>query len=354
MEKEIMSIVNSLRHFRYLIWNSKVIIRTDNKDLISRKDLSSRAQRWKHQLEEYNYEFEFIPGKNNSNADLLSRLCFINCNKLKFKIEELYKFTDTRPEKSSNGTENLYKKIVIPNDKAKSILKNIHESLIHPGISKMIKTIERYLYCKKMRQIISQIICECLVCQKSKDYERYTKPFGDPIYSNKPFEFLSTDILGPLKTKHFKFPQKNEYFYILTVTDIFSRFTMPYILFNINSSSIIEKLENWIKEFGSPKKLLSDQGRQFISLETENMMEKHNINHIVTSPYNPRGKGISERINRSILQTCRLSKGLKPNELVENIFVFKNYNANRRLRQSPFELIYKYSPFEITKQNLES
>ncbi|KAG0439721.1 Retrovirus-related Pol polyprotein from transposon 17.6 [Dictyocoela muelleri] len=132
IENKIMSIVNSLRHFRYLIWNSKIIIRTDNKDLISRKDLSSRAQRWKLQLEEYNYEFEFIPRKNNYNADLLSRLCFINCNKLKFNIEKLYKFTNTRPEKSRDGTENFIKKIVIPNDKDKSILKNIHKSLINP------------------------------------------------------------------------------------------------------------------------------------------------------------------------------------------------------------------------------
>ncbi|KAG0430099.1 hypothetical protein DMUE_5696 [Dictyocoela muelleri] len=83
-------------------------------------------------------------------------------------------------------------------------------------------------------------------------------------------------------------------------------------------------------------------------------MEKHNINHIVTSSYNPRVNNISERINRSILQTFSQSKGLKLNELVKNIFIFLNYNANRRLRLSPFELIYKYSPFDITKQNLES
>ncbi|KAG0439039.1 Retrovirus-related Pol polyprotein from transposon 17.6 [Dictyocoela muelleri] len=60
MEKEIMSIIRSLEYFKYLIWNSKVIIKTDNKDLISKKDLSTRAQRWKLRLEEFDYEFKFI------------------------------------------------------------------------------------------------------------------------------------------------------------------------------------------------------------------------------------------------------------------------------------------------------
>ncbi|KAG0439037.1 Retrovirus-related Pol polyprotein from transposon TNT 1-94 [Dictyocoela muelleri] len=162
----------------------------------------------------------------------------------------------------------------------------------------MTNTIRRYITCKNLKKLIAQITSECFICQKMKDYDNFTRPFGELIYSKKAFDLISTDILGPLKVKHFKSTVKYEYFYILTVTDIFSRFTKPYILFDRKSSSIISKLEKWIKEFGNPSKLLSDQGRQFISLETKNMMIKHKIKHIMIFPSNPRANGISEKINR--------------------------------------------------------
>ncbi|KAG0436609.1 Transposon Tf2-11 polyprotein [Dictyocoela muelleri] len=55
-EKEALAIIKSLLHFRYLIYNSKIIIFTDNKNLLFQDALSQRINRLKLILEEFDYE----------------------------------------------------------------------------------------------------------------------------------------------------------------------------------------------------------------------------------------------------------------------------------------------------------
>ncbi|KAG0439973.1 hypothetical protein DMUE_2076 [Dictyocoela muelleri] len=89
-------------------------------------------------------------------------------------------------------------------------------------------------------------------------------------------------------------------------------------------------------------------------MRMKNIMEKYDIRHVITLPYNPRANGISERFNRSILQVCRISKGKNFKKLEVNIFIFLNFNANRKLMMSPIEIINEHSPFDIYKQNLST
>lgn len=132
MEKEIMSIVRSLEYFKHLIWNSKIEIKTDNKDLISKKNLSSRAQKCQLRLEEFNYELLLIPGKNNVNADTLSRLCYIKSENFKFNVNSFTEYSSHNAEENKeNNTGRNLKKIIIDYKHAKSVLKEIHEALLH-------------------------------------------------------------------------------------------------------------------------------------------------------------------------------------------------------------------------------
>ncbi|KAG0432936.1 Transposon Ty3-G Gag-Pol polyprotein [Dictyocoela muelleri] len=74
MEKELLGILKALEFFRNMILTSRVIIFTDNKDLIYDNDLSRRCQKMKLIMEEFNYELKRIEGKRNDIADNISRL----------------------------------------------------------------------------------------------------------------------------------------------------------------------------------------------------------------------------------------------------------------------------------------
>lgn len=61
VEKECFAIIKGLHHFRTIIYNSELLIYTDNLNITHIKDYaSSRWQRWKIILEEYNYKLMHI------------------------------------------------------------------------------------------------------------------------------------------------------------------------------------------------------------------------------------------------------------------------------------------------------
>lgn len=75
-EKECLSIIWSVKHFRHYLFGQKFKIVTDHQPLtylFNCKDPSSRLVRWRLKLEEYNYEIIYKPGRVNSNVDALSR-----------------------------------------------------------------------------------------------------------------------------------------------------------------------------------------------------------------------------------------------------------------------------------------
>ncbi|KAG0417343.1 hypothetical protein EQH57_0987 [Dictyocoela roeselum] len=69
--------------------------------------------------------------------------------------------------------------------------------------------------------------------------------------------------------------------------------------------------------------------------------------------YNPSCSRISERKNSIIGTICGISRGLTLNKLIRNIFIGLNFTCHSRTGFSPYEWVYKYSPIDIFKRNLE-
>lgn len=77
IEKELLSIVDSCKHFRPYLWGQKFIIESDHRPLqwlFSLKDPSSRLYRWKVKLEAFNFDIRYVKGQTNFVADALSRI----------------------------------------------------------------------------------------------------------------------------------------------------------------------------------------------------------------------------------------------------------------------------------------
>lgn len=77
IEKEMLSIHDSCRHYRPYVYGRRFIIETDHNPLVwlsKIKEPNSRLVRWKLKLEEYNFEIKYRKGKENYVADALSRI----------------------------------------------------------------------------------------------------------------------------------------------------------------------------------------------------------------------------------------------------------------------------------------
>lgn len=85
IEKELAAIHWAIMHFRPYLYGRKFLVRTDHRPLIylfGMKNPSSKLVRMRMDLEEFDFEVEFVPGKSNVVADALSRIN-INADKLK-------------------------------------------------------------------------------------------------------------------------------------------------------------------------------------------------------------------------------------------------------------------------------
>ena len=75
-EREMLSIVETLRAYRNILLGHEIVIFTDHKNLVNDRTRheSARIQRWIWLLEEFGPKFQYLKGEDNPVADALSRL----------------------------------------------------------------------------------------------------------------------------------------------------------------------------------------------------------------------------------------------------------------------------------------
>lgn len=77
IEKELLAILDSTKHFRPYLYGRRFTIETDHNPLVwlsKIKEPNSRLIRWKLKLEEFDFEIVYKKGKENKVADALSRI----------------------------------------------------------------------------------------------------------------------------------------------------------------------------------------------------------------------------------------------------------------------------------------
>jgi hypothetical protein len=75
-DKEMLAIMHALAKFRQYLVGEKFVVRTDHNSLkyfLDQKDLNERQQKWVSKIQDYDFDIEFVKGKNIVVADALSR-----------------------------------------------------------------------------------------------------------------------------------------------------------------------------------------------------------------------------------------------------------------------------------------
>ena len=98
IEKEGLSVIFGCDKFRNFLLGKKFTIRSDHqplKKLFSNNSpipvsWSARLQRWRLKLSQFDYDIEFIQGKDNVNSDFLSRLPLPETSKIEEPYEVIF------------------------------------------------------------------------------------------------------------------------------------------------------------------------------------------------------------------------------------------------------------------------
>jgi len=91
------------------------------------------------------------------------------------------------------------------------------------------------------------------------------------------------------------------YKHVLVLTDVFTRKVVVKPLRTQTAEEVAGAFaDGWVQHYGAPRRLLSDNGSAFAGKLLEDVCQVLKIKRIHTTPYNPRGNGMTERFNRTM------------------------------------------------------
>ena len=252
---------------------------------------SALLHRWSAALEEYDFTVRHRPGKVQTHVDGLSRL----------------------PVGPAPPDDTLLHVEVSNEEEARRLAQELHTATHLGGQALWRLFSDRYSH-KAGRRICIEVAQSCPQCQRGSDYGHHQKTTGT-IESKGPWDTLSVDIVGPL-------PADRRHEFIIVFVDCYSRFTVLVPASNHTADTVSEALlRHVVPYFGTPRRLLSDRGREFVSEVWQKLTTTLGIQRVLTSPYHPEGNSINERSHRTMnnMLRARLLKDLPSRKWVAEI-----------------------------------
>ena len=291
---ECLVIVWAVAKFRPYLMAMPFEVYTDHYALQWLKTMrtgSALLHRWSAALEEYDFTVRHRPGKVQTHVDGLSRL----------------------PLGSAPPEDALMHVQVDSEEEARRLAQELHTAT-HLGGQALWKLFsDRYSH-KAGSRICIEVAQSCPQCQRGSDYGHRLKTTGT-IQSKGPWDTLSVDIVGPL-------PADRRHEFVIVFVDCFSLYSILVPASNHMASTVSDALLRHVMPyFGTPRRLLSDHGREFVGEVWAGLTHSLGIQRLLTSPYHPEGNSINERSHRTINNMLRdsLLEGIPSRHWVDKI-----------------------------------
>ena len=351
-ERELLAIVETLKEFRTILLGQQIKIYTDHKNLTFSQFNTERVMRWRMVLEEYGPELIYIKGPDNIVADALSRLDLIpepsddapesptqvlghelNATKLvndymNIYVDELpadayplrmplisneqrkekalqdalhkpkskYTRTEVRGGKRRFDIIEINGKIVVPTSLRKRILHWYHDQLMHPGITRMVKTIRQHFTWPKLEDDVQKLCKTCRTCQLTKKTKKKYGHLPPKEAEVIPWDTLCIDLIGPYTVK-----EKGKKKWILHCLTMIDPATGWFEIVEIPSkraddvSNLLE--QTWLARYPWPQHVIHDRGREFMAETHQMLINDYGCTINQTTTRNPQANAIVERVH---------------------------------------------------------
>ncbi|XP_061883310.1 uncharacterized protein K02A2.6-like isoform X1 [Entelurus aequoreus] len=351
LDKEGLAIVFAVKRFHQYLYGRAFKIYTDHKPLMSLFSetkcipplASARIQRWALTLSAYQYAIEYRAGKDNANADALSRLPLpdtpavtyvppetvfslekleetpVKASRIKqwterdpvmsqvktfllqgwpsvIEGEELRPYTKRKTELSlQDGCIFWGARVIVPPPGRSQIVEEIHET--HPGASRMKSLARSYVWWPGLDKDLEDKVKGCTQCQINQNMPP-PAPLHPWEWPDRPWSRLHMDFAGPFKGQMF-----------LLMVDAHSKWIEAHIMSNITAPTTIDKLRQVFAVHGLPDTLVTDNGPTFTSELFSEFMQQNGIHHIRTAPFHPASNGLAERAVQTVKEGLKRMTG---------------------------------------------
>lgn len=335
IEMEAYAIVKAVKTFEPFLQAVPFTVHCDHRNLqYLSKSTSSKLQRWRLTLAEFDFVIKHIPGLDNVAADALSRLFSDSSSPPAPQVNCV--------QSAQRGTAPVSDQTVSFSEISDDVLRTVHNSVTgHFGIDETCRRLRNLGFSINavIRTRISKYLLHCAFCQKITHSQVPQSQSLSTTMVDGPFQKLSFDFIGPLPRDH----QGNAY--ILTVIDNFTRFTELFAVPAADAANVAPSLLSLIGRYGCFTQLASDRGTHFVNAVIDQLTTLLHLDHTLSVPYSPQSNGAVERCNASVMRHLRsLTFAVKSHEhwsryvpLVQRIL---NSHPSATTGLAPAQLLY--------------
>ena len=300
-KRELLSIIFSLQRLRQFLYGTHFVLHSDHRALtylFTQKHPNTMLQDWMDVLLDYSFEVVHRPGVQNVLPDALSRIYNaipwrneVSTTQGGFRAKALELEADDAKSPALNlehWVKELSGKQLVPEEDRQALLEAKHADGHFHALILFKSLLEEGHFWPGMRTACTRFVAACEQCARFNVKRSGFRPLRF-INAKYPFEHLAMD-LGELGTTS---PRGNNF--ILVVVDVFSRFVLLRPLKTKAAEEVARALWRIMCDFGAPKIIQSDNGREFVNAVMAELLQLEGVDHRLVAAYNPRANGVAER-----------------------------------------------------------
>jgi hypothetical protein len=336
-EKELLSIVATLKEFRNILLGQQITVFADHKNLTCANFNTKRAMRWRLVLEEFGPDLQCIKGENNVVADALSRLDTDDEQEI-FNVSECFGYDDDDLPPSSHPmrceeiakaqlddpalqtklrihkghTENVFRggdkdhKLICRNSKTclpqalqQKTTDWCHETLCHPGTTRTEAAMRQHFDWKGLRQMVIKTCKKCTNCQLAKPTAQKHGELPAKLAEENPWDTPCVDLIGPYKIE--RKGKKDLKLWRLTMIDPATGWFEMQQIENKTAAEVADTCEKtWFTRCPLPQRTILDRGAEFMAEFARMVKNDCGLKLKPVTTRNPQANAIVERVHQTI------------------------------------------------------
>jgi hypothetical protein len=379
-ERELIGLVQAVRHWRPYLWGRTFLVRTDHyslKFLLDQRLSTVPQHQWLSKLFGFDFTVEYRPGRLNTVADALSRRdaeatalsspvdaagalyaisgpSFALLDEIRAataattegqqRLQQLQAGDLPAPWRFSDGLLLHGTRVFVPDhgDLRDQVLRLAH-SAGHEGIQKTLHRLRSDFYLPHDRALVQDWVRSCATCQRNKTETLPPAGLLQPLeVPSQVWADISMDFIEGLPKVHGKSV-------ILTVVDRFSKYAHfiplghPYTAVSVARAFF----DGVVRLHGFPASIVSDRDPVFTGNVWRDLFTMAGVKLKMSTAFHPQTDGQSEVVNKVIAMYLRCVTGDRPRAWVEWLSWAEycyNTSFHTALRATPFEVVYGRQP----------
>jgi transposase InsO family protein len=374
-EKELMGLIHALQEWRCYVEGSPIRLITDHHPLTYLKGqgvLSRRQTRWSQFLERFDYDIQYVRGKDNVVADPLSRhpdftaVAAVTRSQAARAGDAAAGHVDTVPVVSDAAQEEAPQsvdvvrarkrrrevpiedalregyaldarfsdpahtydfsqdddglwwfnmRLVVPDvaELRARIIAEHHDTPLagHRGISKTTELVQRHFWWKSLRADVLRFVQTCDVCQRSKASRQAPAGLLRPLpVPGERWASVTMDMVVKLPAT------KRGFDSVLVFVDRLSK----YVHFVPTTEKLAAKgfarlfVQTVVANHGMPKEVISDRGATWNNKFWKHVCRMVGVRHYMSTAYHPQTDGQTERTIQVLKDVLRVYIGPRQND----------------------------------------